>query len=263
MISVVEVYNAVRDMANQDQKGFITPQVFNSFAAAAQRNVFAKIADKMIAAKNARMRGIDTSESDSVLVKYKNFMSNYEKSLNISQGSNISEESVFAEGDAVETEPIRKPSDCYSIIAVIDGDADTGFKNFELVYNTRDMARILRSNLSAPTAEFPVALISGNIEIFPDAATVSDTIKLVYYREPSSRTVSSGVLPGGSVDPGSSPQIAVSGISGNVLTIDFKSSRNFDLPSDMFPELMEEIVSMVGINLRDPFLVKVATKAVK
>jgi hypothetical protein len=31
----------------------------------------------------------------------------------------------------------------------------------------------------------------------------------------------------------------------------------------MFPELMEEIVGMIGINLRDPFMVKVAPKVVK
>tara|TARA_R100001163_G_scaffold13531_1_gene12541 strand:+ start:25 stop:816 length:792 start_codon:yes stop_codon:yes gene_type:complete len=263
MISVVEVYNAVRDMANQDQKGFITPQVFNSFAAVAQRNVFAKIADKMVAAKNARMRGIDLSESDSVLVKYKNFMSNYEKSVNISQGQAISEESVFAAGDAVETEPIRKPADCYSVISVIDGDADTGFKNFELVHNTRDMARILRSNLSAPTAEFPVALISSNIEIFPDSAAVSDTIKLVYYREPSSRTIVSGTLPAGSIDKVGSPRISVIGQITDATAVDFGTSRNFDLPSDMVPELMEEIISMVGVTLRDPLLIKVAPKVVK
>ena len=78
MISVVEVYNAIRDMANQDQKGFVTPQIFNSFAAAAQQTVFAKIADKMVGAKNLRLRGGDLAESDSILVKYKNFMSNYE-----------------------------------------------------------------------------------------------------------------------------------------------------------------------------------------
>ena len=60
-------------------KGFVTPQVFNSFAAAAQNNVFVKIADKMVAAKNARMRGIDLAESDSLLVKYKNFMSTVEE----------------------------------------------------------------------------------------------------------------------------------------------------------------------------------------
>ena len=39
MISVIEVFNAVRDLANKDQKGFVAPSVFNSFAEVAQQNV--------------------------------------------------------------------------------------------------------------------------------------------------------------------------------------------------------------------------------
>jgi hypothetical protein len=265
MISVVEVFNAVRDMANQDQKGFVTPVVFNSFAAAAQRNVFSKISDKIVAAKAARARGIDPSDTDSVLIKYKNFMSNYEKTVNISQGSLVNpvDSTVFAEGDSVETQPFAKPKDCYSIISIFDGDSDLGYKNFELVYNTRDMARILRSNLSAPTQEFPVALISNNVEIFPDAASVSDTIKMTYYRIPSSRTILDSTLPANSVDFLSSPRISMSESTAFGSVPDLSSSRNFDLPPDMFPELMEEIVGMIGINLRDPFMVKVAPKVVK
>jgi len=262
MISVVEVYNAIRDMANQDQKGFVTPQIFNSFAAAAQQTVFAKIADKMVGAKNLRLRGGDLAESDSILVKYKNFMSNYEKTVDLTQeGSPASDTTVFAAGDEVNTSAIRKPNDVYSIISIFDGDPDTGYKNFELVYNTRDMARILRSNLSAPTAEFPVALISNNIEVFPDSDQVSETIKLTYYRMPTSRTIIGvGSLAAGSVDPVASPVIAT---VANSDTIDIRNSRNFDLPLDMFPDLMEEIAGMIGVNLRDAFLVKAAPKVVK
>lgn len=265
MISVIEVYNAVRDMANQDQKGFITPVMFNSFAAAAQRNVFSKIADKAVAAKAARIRGIDLEESDSVLIKYKNFMSNYEKTVNLNQGGyDSSGGTVFSSGDAVETQPFVKPLDCYTIISIFDGDGDSGYKNFEMVYNSRDMARILRSNLSAPTAEFPVALISNNIEIFPDADSVSDVIKLHYYRVPSSRTIVTGQLRAGSVDPNRSPSVSVfnTGVSSGG-AMNPSESRNFDLPEDMFPDLMEEIMSMIGINLRDPLLIKVAPKVVK
>ena len=261
MISVVEVYNAIKDMANQDQKGFVTPQIFNSFAAAAQNTVFAKIADKMVGAKNLRLRGGDLAESDSILVKYKNFMSNYEKTVTLSQTEEPTESPVFAAGDEIETSPIRKPNDCYSIISIFDGSGDTGYKNFELVYNTRDMARILSSNLSAPTVGFPVALISNNIEIFPDPADISDTIKLTYYRMPTSRTIIPvGTLPAGAIDSVASPVIAT---VANSDSIDVRNSRNFDLPLDMFPDLVEEIAGMIGINLRDAFLVKAAPKVVK
>ncbi len=40
MASVERVYKAVRDIANKDQRGFVTPAIFNEFAGMAQMNVF-------------------------------------------------------------------------------------------------------------------------------------------------------------------------------------------------------------------------------
>ena len=40
MASVREVYNALNDLANKDQRGFVTPTEFNSFAPIAQQNIF-------------------------------------------------------------------------------------------------------------------------------------------------------------------------------------------------------------------------------
>jgi len=40
MASVREVYQSLRDIANKDQRGFITPVEFNSLAAVAQATVF-------------------------------------------------------------------------------------------------------------------------------------------------------------------------------------------------------------------------------
>ena len=49
MISVIEVYNAVRDLANKDQKGFVSPKVFNSFASIAQENVYLEMYSELVA----------------------------------------------------------------------------------------------------------------------------------------------------------------------------------------------------------------------
>ena len=40
MIDIIRVYDIVRDIANKDQKGFVTANVFNSFAQVAQLNVY-------------------------------------------------------------------------------------------------------------------------------------------------------------------------------------------------------------------------------
>ena len=43
MASVNRVYSALKDLVNKDQRGFVTPAVFNSFASVAQMNIFNKL----------------------------------------------------------------------------------------------------------------------------------------------------------------------------------------------------------------------------
>ena len=45
--SVVTVYEAVRDLANKDQQGFVTDTEFNSFARLAQLNIFNGLFDEL------------------------------------------------------------------------------------------------------------------------------------------------------------------------------------------------------------------------
>ena len=40
MVSVQQVYDTLKDLANKDQKGFITPAVFNNFAGVARAQHF-------------------------------------------------------------------------------------------------------------------------------------------------------------------------------------------------------------------------------
>jgi hypothetical protein len=59
MASVNQVYSALKDLVNKDQRGFVTPAVFNSFASVAQTNLFNKLFSD--AALNKRIRN---SQSD-------------------------------------------------------------------------------------------------------------------------------------------------------------------------------------------------------
>jgi len=43
MASVNRVYTALKDLVNKDQKGFVSPAVFNSFAGLAQMNIFNRL----------------------------------------------------------------------------------------------------------------------------------------------------------------------------------------------------------------------------
>ena len=56
MISVYRVYRALKDLANKEQKGFVTPVAFNSFAGMAQMNVYNEMFDELSNERRARNR---------------------------------------------------------------------------------------------------------------------------------------------------------------------------------------------------------------
>lgn len=242
MISVVEVYNAVRDLANKDQKGFISPKVFNSFAAIAQENVYMEMYSELTAAYSLRVRGVDPSQGESAYRGVEDDLSRYIVEEVLSGGSEGS-----ASGDS---NVFSKPEDFCKLISIRVDDDDR--VQAELVYNSAKMAHILNSKLSAPTDLFPVALVSKNIEVFP---TTVDSVIMTYYRQPASVYASSvGRIKIGDVDYDGKPRFAVAGDfvdTEGFFVPDAANSRNFDLPSRYIGEVIGEICKMVGVRLRD------------
>ena len=66
MVSVLQVYTALKDLANKEQKGFITPQVFNSFAALAQMNIYNEMFTELVDAKRLNRQNFDPGRDKSV-----------------------------------------------------------------------------------------------------------------------------------------------------------------------------------------------------
>ena len=64
MVSVLQVYTALKDLANKEQKGFITPQVFNSFAALAQMNIYNEMFSELVDAKRLADRTLILVETN-------------------------------------------------------------------------------------------------------------------------------------------------------------------------------------------------------
>lgn len=241
MISVIQVYNTVRDIANKDQKGFITPEMFNSLLPAVQSNIFTKIYDYATQAKALRRNGADLGGEDSVYLRAKNYLSDYIESETL---QSVNESSLY--GDSVL---YAKPINCNRIISVFTSSS----VSVDLVYNTEKMSRIVNSNLSEPTDDFPVALVSDRIEVFPDSLT--DSLYINYYRDPASRLeVKVGRVPKGEIDARRQPFYAASSISGGVTIPSPQNCRAFDLPYEFYGEVVSEICKMIGVSLRDSFL---------
>ena len=97
---------------------------------------------------------------------------------------------------------------------------------------------MLRSNISRPTDNTPVALVSNKIEVYP---TSINRIKVRFYRTPASRDANNARTTG-------TPMYSA---STTIEAFDTSTSRHFDLPDHYLEDVVYEICSMAGVNLRD------------
>ena len=66
MASVQAVYNSLKDLTNKEQKGLITPQIFNSLASLAQMNIYNEFFTELIEAKKLSRQRFELGRYKSV-----------------------------------------------------------------------------------------------------------------------------------------------------------------------------------------------------
>ena len=247
MISVVKVFNTLRDLCNEDQRGFITPEVFNSFAQLVQENVYEKMKSDLLNTVRLRKSNMDLGGIDSRHRELKEVMSDYIREEVIDNSS-----SSGARFDSSEN-VYSKPHDLDRIVSIhADTDKEdlrssAGSHQCDIVYDLEKASMLMRSNLSSPTQAFPLALVSDKIEVLPDSTS---SITLMYYRRPTSR------LGNGELDRSNTPAYVASsfGQANGVMVIDPNLSRNFDLPRDYQDDVILEFAEMIGVRLRDQMI---------
>ena len=229
MASVNVVYNTLKDLANKEQKGFVTPSVFNNFAAIAQVNVFKDIYASSSKGLVDRVRRIDPSRNLSKVNNVKEDLSVFSKTATITKSNG-----VFA-----------KPDDLIYLIGLTtNGSVLLGQStrtNIEIVYDESKIDHILKSDLSAPSESHPIALVSSDIEVFPSSV---NKIRVSYYKYPQ------GIVPNTGAKSVSLPSYQYNTSSG-VHVFDAANSIDFELPDHYVPELVVELAKLIGINLRD------------
>jgi len=216
------VYNTLKDLANKDQQGFISPTEFNRFANIAQLNIFNGLFDELKDAKRLSRSGYNPMRDKSRIKRIEEDLAYFSTKITQPKASG-----KFA-----------KPDDLARIIGVTTAGSimlnQSTKKPIELCYDEEKIERILVSNLSAPTAEFPVALVSEFLHVFP---TTVNKIEIRYYKYPESTTTLG-------VRDSSTPTYSATG-----------TSRNFELPEHYTSDLVYEIGKMIGLNLRDTDIV--------
>jgi len=218
MISVQSVYESVKNLANKDQKGFVTPEVFNSFAKIAQLNVFQEMFMKPTEARKLQKGMMDADDGMSFYERNRADLGRFAKSQGL----------VKSGGG------FNLPEDFYSVISIKTRNIPP--VKVDIIYDERKAMEIVNSTLSAPTDDYPIALISNRIEVFP---TNTSKVDIRYYRTPTAPRYSINMffLNGSPVEQ-----------------FDPSSSEDFELPPQYEQDLVFEIAKMVGVNIREATL---------
>lgn len=240
MVSVQRVYNTLKNLANKDQKGFITPSVFNSFAHIAQLNVFNEIVGELVEARKMNRAGVDAGSVLSM------------------RDRKIEDMSYFLKKKKFTSWRIERPLDLYKIIYITYEDSifpeasnadleNTLYGKCEIISRPELFEQLRISRLSAPTDDYRVALVGKEfIEVWPRDTSVEYYV--FYYTVPGSYFFN--LFTNSYSYSESSPIISMNLIN-DAEIFDIYNSRNFHLPPSYENELVSEIASMIGLNLRD------------
>lgn len=229
MASVESVYFALKDLANKDQRGFITPTTFNRFAQVAQLNIFNRLFVDARKDKVARLRNIEGARPLGSKKQIKEDLSFFSKDQLLTQSNGV----------------FDKPDDLARVISLrTDGNFLYGGStstNIDIVYDEEKLHYILNSSLSVPTTSRPIAVLGEDIEVFP---TTIKKVRVRYYKYPE------GINPTTGARTAATPRFGYT-VSNGVESYSAANSVDFELPDHYEAELVAEIAKLVGVNLRD------------
>tara|TARA_R110002050_G_scaffold289476_2_gene442181 strand:- start:129 stop:836 length:708 start_codon:yes stop_codon:yes gene_type:complete len=229
MVSVQSVYETVKNLANKDQKGFVSPSVFNSFAKIAQLNIINEIFEDLYNGKKLRRMNADGAGHLSTVVRSKSDLSALRTKKLITKNTTTS---VF-----------DKPLDFSTAVSCsLSGSKGNAKKIVHLLYEEEKINQLLSSTLSAPTADYPVALVSESLEVFP---TSISRVVLTYLRTPQ--------------NPSYQIQTVTDENGASIQVFSSSSSLDFELPPHYESEVVAEIAKMIGIRIRDKDVYKHGT----
>jgi hypothetical protein len=235
MASVNRVYSTLKDLANKDQRGFITPAVFNNFSGIAQMNIFNNLFESTALAKRLRNAALDAKQDKGKMKQVEEDLAVFSKSATVSLTVGVG----------------AKPSDLARVISI--NTTASPSVAVPVVYDEVNWENVLRSTLSAPTASFPAALLTNQIEVAPTSIA---SVKLRYYKQPE------GLNPSTGARTASQPRFGYTVVAGKEV-YSAANSVDFELPEHYFADIVVEIAKMIGVNLRDADVYNYATSEQK
>jgi hypothetical protein len=222
--NIVNVYHAVLELANKDQKGFVSAQAFNRFAQQSQLNIYNALFSEIEEYRRSSRQNINAKGDKSRLKQIEEDLGFFSKSSSVSKSSGV----------------FTKPDDLSRIISISTAGPlmleSSSRVPIDICYDEEKIERILISDLAAPSESHPVALVSNKIEVFPSSIS---KILIRYYKVPGARNYLGERFVG-------KPTL---NFSNNVASV--VDSLHFELPEHYETELAIEIAKMIGVSIRD------------
>ena len=224
MASVNRVYTALKDLVNKDQRGFVTPSVFNSLAGVAQLNLYNQLFEQdRVMAKRIRNNQLDSALDKNRIKQLDEDLARFVKTQTVSLTTGVG---AF-------------PSDFARVITI----TDSSNRSIPVVNDIANWKNVLRSTLSAPSVNFPAAFLDTSLNVNPTSIA---SVSLTYYKQPEALQV------------GTATRVAAQPKWGYVLPLvankeifNPANSYDFELPEHYVFDLVVELAKLIGINLRD------------
>ena len=250
MISISTVYNAVKALANDDQKGFVTPYSFNAMAALAQMNVYNEIMSAGFEGSRFTNSRSDVGGASSRLNSFKGHRDFY-----------LELEVLENDGNGFFQLPANanKVEECWATISIADAVSGAAVR-IPVSHDSRkagyfagsNTARGIRSTNTSDQSKLmnSAFFVRGRSGILTNVSGSTD-VTISYYRTPGSITESGLQQP---AQPSLSfeimPVITLDG-EVNEYVVQDDSSFNFDLPDVFLPDLVNEVAKLVGVQLEE------------
>ncbi len=224
-ISVDTVYQRVLAILNKEQRGYLTPQEFNLFANQAQRDIFEQYFYDIN--QFSRLHGNDTEYSDMLNILNEK-ISTFEKQGTVTGGTTL-------------------PTDLYRLgtIKVSYVDPYRGLDNSKTAeaerVNKNEYLYISQSPLAGPTVDRPIYIRDENgVKVYgPGQLTTGITCN--YIKVPTDVEWNYTMVLG-------------------VAQYNASTSTNFELHESEEPELVEKILELSGLLLKDPGVYQIANQ---
>jgi len=227
MAGVYQVYTILKNLANKDEQGFVTPQAFNTFAPMAQQKLVNDLFSKFDTINAAARRNSYQPQDVSLEKRLREDLSFFHKSVKLSRVSG-----AFA-----------LPSDFMRLISIRTSGSfllnQSTSEPIDVLHEIHKLDDILSNDMLCPDVCSPLAVMENGITLYPNAIS---NIVIYYYKKPQGKLATTGAK------SAANPRFGYT-LVGTKEVYAAANSVDFELPVQYVPDLVAEIAKMIGVSI--------------